>query len=76
MNNRECYQNWNDQTRLKYDSCARRSYDEQSKGSGRNMTGEPGWRWCETSSEYSTNMCEPLNYQKVYRNGCNVNQES
>ena len=21
-------------------------------------------------------MCEPLNYQKVYRNGCNVNQES
>jgi hypothetical protein len=76
MSNSECYQNWNDQTRLKYDSCARRTYDEQSKGSGRYMTGEPGWRWCESLGEYSRNMCEPLHYQKVYRNGCTVNQES
>jgi hypothetical protein len=72
----DCYQNWNDQTRLRYDSCARHAYDQQSKGSGRYNTGAPGWRWCETGTEYSRNMCEPFHYQKVYRNGCKVDNES
>ena len=72
----KCYQNWNDQTRLMYDSCARFTYDQQSRGSGRYMTGEPGWRWCETEKQYSRNMCEPFHYQKVYRNGCKVENES
>lgn len=72
----ECYQNWNDQTRLRYDPCARHTYDEQSKGTGQYTTGEPGWRWCETEAEYARNMCEPLHYQKVYRNACNVNDET
>lgn len=74
--NSECYQNWDDQTRLLYDSCARHAYDQQSKGSGHYVTGSPGWRWCETGAEYSRNMCEPVHYQKVYRNGCKVEHES
>jgi hypothetical protein len=69
-------QNWNDQTRLRYDSCARHSYDEQSKGSGHYTTEAPGWRWGETKTEYSRNMSEPFHYQKVYRNGSEVDKES
>jgi hypothetical protein len=72
----ECYQNWNDQTRLRYDACARHAYDEQSKGTGVYSTEEPGWRWCESEAEYARNMCEPAHYQKVYRNGCKINDES
>lgn len=71
----EC-QNWNDQTRLRYDSCARKIYDNQSKGTGQYLTGTPGWRPCETSSEYANHLCEPMHYQKVYRSSCKVNQES
>lgn len=72
----DCYQKWNDQTRLKYDTCARKAYDRESKGSGRYMVEEPGWRWCESTQQYSRNMCEPFHYQKVYRNGCKVDNES
>lgn len=72
----DCYQNWNDQTRLKYDPCARRAYDNESRGPGRYQVCEPGFRWCENLKQYAQNMCAPMHYQKQYRNACNVDNET
>lgn len=71
-----CYRNWDDQTRLRDDPCAIKAYEDESQGAGLYQTGEPGWRWCETLENYSRNMCEPAHFQKVYRNGCQVDPES
>lgn len=71
-----CYKNWDDQTRLRYDKCARVAYDKQSMNMGHHIVGTPGWRQGESQLEYSRYMCEPTHYQKVYRNAHNVNQES
>jgi hypothetical protein len=67
---------WHDQTRLHYDPCARAAYDRQSIAPGTYQIGTPGYRWCESPSEYATNMTELAHQQKQYRNACNVNQES
>lgn len=71
-----CHTNWDDQTRLRYDQCARRTYDDESQGAGNYVTGTPGWRQGETQEEYSRNMCEPVHYQKVYRNAHHVDPET
>lgn len=71
-----CYHKWNDQTRLRYDQCARRAYDQESAKTGEYQITAPGFKWCEQQSEYANNMCEPIHQQKQYRSGCHVDKDS
>lgn len=72
----DCYHQWNDQTRLRYDPCARRTYDKESMGPGNYQTDAPGYRWCERQSSYANHMCEPIHQQKQYRSGCHIDKDS
>lgn len=74
--NSRCYQNWNDQTRLKYDLCARQAYDKESLGPGIYKTNSVGYHWCEKPETYVQKMCEPIHQQKQYRSGCYIDQDS
>jgi hypothetical protein len=68
--------NWDDLTRLIYDPCAKMVHDKQSADPGNYIVATPGYRWCESQEQYSKLQHEPVHYQKVYRNGCEVNTES
>lgn len=70
------YHNWNDQTRLRYDSETRKVYDNESKGPGMYSLGTPGLRGCESQNTYAQHMQEPLHWQKQYRSPCYVDQDS
>jgi hypothetical protein len=70
------YPQWDDQTRLRYDACARKIYDRQSMGTGQYIAGTPGYRWCESQQQYATLMTEPTHYQKVYQNSCQIETDS
>jgi hypothetical protein len=69
-------ESWNDQSRLRYDSCARNAYDKESQGVGNYLTGAPGWRECQTATDYSKNMSEIAHYQKVYQDKCKIDEET
>jgi hypothetical protein len=70
------YKNWNDMTRLAYDSCARHIYDKQSASVGNYYSHTPGYRACETPEQYVEPLINLVHYQKVYRSGCRVDNES
>lgn len=72
----ECYSQWNDQTRLKYDPCARRTYDQESMEPCKYQISAPGFRWCERQSTYAKKMCEPIHQQKQYRSACYVDKDT
>lgn len=71
------YFNWHDQSRLKYDPCARKAYDAQSVGSGKYKVNTPGYKWNEHSpAEYAANMSEPIHYQKQHRSAHHIDKDS
>lgn len=67
---------WNNLTRLSQDVCAQTLEERQSQLPGLYKVQAPGYRWCESLQHYSGLMTEPAHYYKVYRSGCNVNNES
>jgi hypothetical protein len=68
--------NWDDQTRLRYDPCARAQYDKESASPVNFITDKTGFRWCESNKAYSKLSEAITHYPKVYRNGCKVDNES
>jgi hypothetical protein len=70
------YPNWDDQTRLIYDPCARAQHDKQSMEPVNFQTDTTGYRWCVSPQSYATINNQPAHYQKQYRNACTVNQET
>jgi len=68
--------NWDDFTRLSYDPCARTTHDTQSKSVGTYVREVPGYRWCETNTQYINNMSDAGHYQKVYNNSCYIDTDS
>lgn len=71
-----CYTQWNDQTSLRSDVCARKQFDQESRGSGVYQLSNPAIRECLTSKQYAAKMCNPVHQQKMYRNVCNVDVDS
>ncbi len=67
---------WDDQTRLRYDPCARAQYDKESKASVNFVTDTAGFRWCESPNNYANTVREITHYPKVYRNGCQAGIET
>ena len=70
------YNNWDDQSRLKYDPCARAQYDRESMSPINYFTDPTGYRWCQPGNQYAQAVQEITHYPKVYRNGCSVNAET
>ena len=70
------YPNWDDQTRLRYDSCARAQFDKESMAPVAFTTDSIGYRWCESPAAYSDLNSARLHYPKQYRNGCVVSNET
>ena len=67
---------WDDQSRLKYDQCARVQYDRESAAPVGYLTDSTGYRWCESAKSYADLNKEILHYPKVYRNGCLASVET
>lgn len=72
----ECYHNWNDQTRLRYDTCARKQFDLESRGTGKYQISNPAIRDCVNREQYKGSLCQPIHQQKQWWNACNVDVES
>ncbi len=67
---------WNNLTRLKEDICTLKINEQQTAKIGEYLTTTPGYRWCESTKNYSSLMSEPAHYYKVYNNGCLIDSDS
>ena len=67
---------WNGLTRLNHDICAQTLDENQSQQPGLYRVQTPGYRWCESSNNYSMLMSEPAHQYKQYRNGCTIDKDS
>ncbi len=72
----DTYANWDDQTRLIYDPCARRQADKQRMEPASFVTDNIGLRWCESPKAYAAVNGAVAHYPKQYRNACAVNYET
>lgn len=67
---------WEDQTRLRYDAGARKTYDMQSAAPGDYITETPGYYWCPPEWNYTEKIVSPGHFPKEYRNACSADTET
>ncbi len=66
---------WNHITQIREDPCAQATQERESQVPGCYQTNN-FFRWSTTPQEYAEFMTEPAQYQKVYRDACNVDADS